>query len=491
MRQTVASYVARLDPALVSSTQASAMLAEVVAAKNMLGTAEALLARRVAEGGSWRTEGHRSAAHQLARRSGLAVSKAKETLDSAARLESLPAVEAAARGGELSAAQLAPLSEAAAANPNAATRLLELARSASVAELADECARTKAAAHPDDGSRHRAIHAARFLRRRRTADGAGEITYRSTPEEVAQAFAFIQGWGDRAFKLAWSEGRKEPAEAYLADGLLAALRASVGGAVEAEPPGPFDDEADEPVVATTEVQEPIGTEPPTSSEAGAGDGRAGLFDGDVPEDNNPAGSRPRSTTDPPATASPAPSRRRRRATAKGSNRPPAPAKVIVRIDFDALVRGFPAEGEVCEITGLGPVPVAAVRAMVDSGNAVLAAVVTKGTAVARVVHLRRNPTAFQRTALEWFNPTCTRLGCNNTVRLQIDHRQDWATSRITVLELLDQLCGHDHDLKTYKGWALVEGTGKRLMVAPDDPRHPDHAGANAEPETDEERCVLV
>jgi len=38
----------------------------------------------------------------------------------------------------------------------------------------------------------------------------------------------------------------------------------------------------------------------------------------------------------------------------------------------------------------------------------------------------------------------------------------------------EPLCDLDHDLKTYKGWALVEGKGKRLMVPPDDPRHPRH-----------------
>ena len=37
---------------------------------------------------------------------------------------------------------------------------------------------------------------------------------------------------------------------------------------------------------------------------------------------------------------------------------------------------------------------------------------------------------------------------------------------------LDPLCDPDHDLKTYEGWALVEGKGKRPMVPPDDPRHP-------------------
>ena len=40
---------------------------------------------------------------------------------------------------------------------------------------------------------------------------------------------------------------------------------------------------------------------------------------------------------------------------------------------------------------------------------------------------------------------------------------------------MDRLCRPMHDLKTYEGWSLVEGTGKRPFVAPDDPRHPRHA----------------
>jgi hypothetical protein len=41
-------------------------------------------------------------------------------------------------------------------------------------------------------------------------------------------------------------------------------------------------------------------------------------------------------------------------------------------------------------------------------------------------------------------------------------------------DLLDKLCRFHHRLKTNEGWALVEGTGKRDFVPPDDPRHPRH-----------------
>ncbi len=61
--------------------------------------------------------------------------------------------------------------------------------------------------------------------------------------------------------------------------------------------------------------------------------------------------------------------------------------------------------------------------------------------------------------------------------MQIDHRLDWAESRITVFDLLDRLCVHHHAFKTHDGWALVEGKGKRAFVAPDDPRPPRNANA--------------
>jgi hypothetical protein len=148
------------------------------------------------------------------------------------------------------------------------------------------------------------------------------------------------------------------------------------------------------------------------------------------------------------------------------------AKVIVRVDWDALVRGFPGVGEICEIVGIGAVPVSTVEAILATGDAFLTAVVTRGHDVKGVVHLGRKPTEFQVTALDWLDPICTVLGCGQQRWFEIDHRLDWADSRITLLDLLDRLCKQHHALKTRKGWALVDGTGKREMVPPDDPRHP-------------------
>ena len=154
-------------------------------------------------------------------------------------------------------------------------------------------------------------------------------------------------------------------------------------------------------------------------------------------------------------------------------------KMLVRIDLGALLRGRAAEGEVCEIAGFGPVAVSALRELLETGDPFLAAVVTDGEAVVGVAHLGRRANARQRSALEWLYPSCAAEGCPATTWLETDHRVEWATTHLTVLDLLDRLCSHHHDLKSLDGWRLVEGRGKRAFVPPDDPRHPRHGDAPA------------
>jgi len=161
---------------------------------------------------------------------------------------------------------------------------------------------------------------------------------------------------------------------------------------------------------------------------------------------------------------------------RASARRSTTTKVIVRVDLDALLRGWVEEGETCELAGYGPVAVSAVEEMIASG-ALLAAVATRGTDLAAAVHLKRRPTAVMETALQWLYPTCAVEGCGQVGRLQKDHRDDWAKTKTTFFLGLDLLCPHHHRLKTTKNWQLVAGTGKRVFVAPDDPRHPNHAHA--------------
>lgn len=74
------------------------------------------------------------------------MSQASEAIETARRSDDLPALSAAARAGQLSGAQVAAVADAASVDPSAEDRLVQKARSASLGELREECARTKVAA---------------------------------------------------------------------------------------------------------------------------------------------------------------------------------------------------------------------------------------------------------------------------------------------------------------------------------------------------------
>jgi Domain of unknown function (DUF222) len=153
-----------------------------------------------------------------------------------------------------------------------------------------------------------------------------------------------------------------------------------------------------------------------------------------------------------------------------SPRPNPSFLALLRVDLDALVRGRTERDELCDIAGVGAVPARVARSLL--GDAILKLVITKGVGVVNVTHLGRGPTAAQRIALLWASPWCTNSLCSHTLQIQHDHRRPWTEVHETTLDNLDRLCGPCHKRKTHDGWALVEGTARRPLVPPDDPRHP-------------------
>jgi hypothetical protein len=156
---------------------------------------------------------------------------------------------------------------------------------------------------------------------------------------------------------------------------------------------------------------------------------------------------------------------------------------LLRLDVEALRRGHVEGHELCEVTGLGPIPVEVARRLL--GDAVLKLIITKGDAVAHVTSLTRGPTQAMQYASLWTSPTCTVEGCSRTI-VEYDHRTgaEYKDTRHTRLDEIDRVCHTHHDLHTHHGWALVAGAGKRPMVPPDDARHPAHgppSGARAGP----------
>ncbi|MGH9179990.1 MAG: hypothetical protein ACRD0N_15770, partial [Acidimicrobiales bacterium] len=172
---------------------------------------------------------------------------------------------------------------------------------------------------------------------------------------------------------------------------------------------------------------------------------------------------------------PRPPRRDRRAARRGrcrcGGRVVPRAKIIVRTDMAALLRGHTVGEEVCDIAGVGPVPVAAVRELWP--DALIKAVVTRGMDVVNVTSLGRRATEAMASAMQWANPSCSNIACDNDNFVEIDHRLGYANVGRTRLDELDGLCSCCHGLKTNENWQLVAGAGRRRFVPPG---HPDHPG---------------
>ena len=132
---------------------------------------------------------------------------------------------------------------------------------------------------------------------------------------------------------------------------------------------------------------------------------------------------------------------------RGAARPSTSPRYLglLRVDVAALRRGRVQGGELCEVAGVGPIPVSGARELL--GEAIVKLVITDGVDVLNVTHLGRGPTAAQRAALLWTNPSCSVDGCHRT-RVEWDHREPWAQTRHTRLDELDPLCSFHHDLKT-------------------------------------------
>jgi hypothetical protein len=101
-------------------------------------------------------------------------------------------------------------------------------------------------------------------------------------------------------------------------------------------------------------------------------------------------------------------------------------------------------------------------------DAFIAAVLTNGEDVQRVVHLGRRFTATQRTALQWHDPICGRKGCTNRLRLEYDHFDDWAHTHTTRVTAAKRFCHPCHELKT-RGWTVSapDAHGQCTFTPPD------------------------
>ncbi len=115
-------------------------------------------------------------------------------------------------------------------------------------------------------------------------------------------------------------------------------------------------------------------------------------------------------------------------------------------------RGTVSPGEICEIPGVGPIPVEVARRL--AADSILSVLVTNGIDVTSVAHAGRTIPASVRRALVERDPVCVVPGCGLRDGLEIDHVEPFATGGPTTLGNLARLCHWHHYLKTHLGHRL-------------------------------------
>jgi hypothetical protein len=479
--RALAGLVGTLEPDRYSGSDARRLTELFAWGERLCATGKALAAKRVADTGAWKATGERSAADWLGQVSGQTAGQAAGALETAKRMGHQPDVEKAARSGALSEQQSAAVAGAAAKDPDKTDELLEQARGDNLAALRERARQIKLAADEKaEKDWYRRIHAGRYLRSWTDDEGAGRLSGRFTPDALASIRAALQPFQEEVFDAARRVGSRERRECHTADALVAmaaaASRPETGINADRGDAKPDIDEPDidephidEPHVDGPDVDE-TGRDATGPGEPNGGpDATPGApSGGGAPSGTGPTRPRPPAGTGPSHPDAPSGTEARTIPGRPGAGVGRRPALVIVRIDHAALVRGFRRADECCEIDGIGPVPVATVRAMMT--DAFLAAIVTDGVNIRSVVHLGRAVTAAQRTAMVARDRECVVPGCHVNYGLEIDHVEGWAPTRITTVDSLARICRHHHHQKTYEGWQLRGTPGQWQWIPPPDRR---------------------
>jgi len=87
--------------------------------------------------------------------------------------------------------------------------------------------------------------------------------------------------------------------------------------------------------------------------------------------------------------------------------------------------------------------------------------------VAGVAHAGRTIPAHLRSALEVRDPKCIVPRCGVRRGLQIDHRDTYGRTQVTVLDELARLCRWHHHQKTFLGYTYRGGPGTWQWIPPE------------------------
>jgi hypothetical protein len=395
--EVVAGFVGAFEPGRFSGEDAITLVTWFTRAEHLCVTGKALAATRAAEANAPAAAGQPTPAHWLAGVTGESIGEAAGTLRLGASFSSHPSVEDACRRGELSKAKATLVADAARVSPGSEDDLVRSAPTDTFRQVKDRCARVKAQARSsgDADAHYRSLHRSRYARTWTDRDGAFRLDARLTPDAGATLLASLTTRADAEFTAARRAGIHDTPDHYRADALVTLVTAA-GDADRADAGG---------------------------SGVGA-----------------PA-------VDSSATTTPT---RRRTVDPK--------TLVTLRVDLDALRRGSLGPGELCEIPGVGPIPIQRARALM--GDSICHLVITNGVDITTVCHLGRTVPAHLRTALTERDRTCVVPGCDVAQGLEIDH---WVIpvedGGPASMDNLVRICRHHHRLRHHQGFTLSGAPG--------------------------------
>ena len=220
-RSLLEAIALEFDASSFAGNEALRVVDELGAIRRVVDAMLAKTAKRVAETSAHAANGDRSAAAAVARSLGVGAGEVRSAMETAGKLEQLPATDAAVREGRLSAHEARMIADAATVNPQAEPELLAAARQGLV-PLQDACiaARARTESPKERTARQ---HAARHFRMWTDDDGMVAGKFRVTPEVGGQMKTAIETAVQRTFRARRSGSEHESHEAYAADALAASV----------------------------------------------------------------------------------------------------------------------------------------------------------------------------------------------------------------------------------------------------------------------------
>ena len=100
-----------------------------------------------------------------------------------------------------------------------------------------------------------------------------------------------------------------------------------------------------------------------------------------------------------------------------------------------------------------------------ASDAIVKALVVKGTDVTRVVSLGRAIPAALATAIRTEQRACSIEGCEVDRHLELDHNVPYAEGGETSRANVDPLCSHHHDVKTRRDLRRLGPPGRQRLVS--------------------------